>query len=108
MTSLLAVSQGISVVEENVFEMRFRHVPELVKMGADIKVRGRTAIIKGVKKLCGGSVTAYDLRCAAALVIAGLSADGKTVIDGIKHLERGYFDMPNKLRLLGADVCKRE
>lgn len=107
-TSLLAVSQGISVVEENVFEMRFRHVPELVKMGADIKVRGRTAIIKGVKKLCGGSVTAYDLRCAAALVIAGLSADGKTVIDGIKHLERGYFDMPNKLRLLGADVCKRE
>ena len=107
-TSLLSVSQGISVVEENVFEMRFRHVPELVKMGADIKVRGKTAIIKGVRRLCGTSVTAHDLRCAAALILAGLTADGKTIIDGSKHLERGYYNMPEKLTALGADVYKIE
>ena len=107
-TSLLSVSQGISIVEENVFEMRFRHVPELVKMGADIKVRGKTAIIKGVRRLCGTSVTAHDLRCAAALILAGLTADGKTIIDGSKHLERGYYNMPEKLTALGADVYKIE
>lgn len=107
-TSLLSVSQGISVVEENVFEMRFRHVPELVKMGADIKVRGKTSIIKGVRRLYGTSVTAHDLRCAAALMLAGLTAEGKTIIDGSKHLERGYYNMPEKLTALGADVYKIE
>lgn len=105
-TSLLSVSSGISVVEENVFEMRFRHIPELIKMGADIKVRGSTAIIRGVKKLHAAEVTAYDLRCGAALVLAGLVAEGKTVVCGIKHLERGYLEMDKKLRCLGADIIK--
>lgn len=106
-TSLLAVSQGLSVVEENMFEMRFRHIPELVKMGADIKIRGKNAIIKGVKKLHGLEVTACDLRCGASLVLAGLCAEGETVVDGINHVERGYFDMPRKLRELGAEIYKR-
>ncbi len=106
-TSLLAVSEGLSIVEENMFEMRFRHIPELVKMGAEIVVRGKNAIIKGVKKLHGLEVTAYDLRCGASLILAGLCAEGKTVVNGIRHVERGYYDIEGKLRLLGAQIYKR-
>ena len=105
--SLLSVSDGAAVVTENVFEMRYRYVPELIKMGADISVKGRNAIIRGVKRLNGANVFAQDLRGGAALVLAGLNAEGTTVVNDVKHVERGYFNMHEKLRLLGADVKRQ-
>lgn len=104
--SLLSVSQGLSVVSENIFEMRFKHVPELVKMGANICVKGQNAIITGVSRLNGANVVAQDLRGGAALVLAGLNAEGRTVISDVHHIERGYFLMEEKLRSLGADIVK--
>ena len=104
--SLLSVSKGVSVVTENVFEMRFKHVPELVKMGANITVKGQSAIVNGVEKLNGASVVAEDLRGGAALVLAGLSAEGQTIVNDIHHIERGYCLMDEKLRALGADIRK--
>ena len=103
-TALLSVADGVSVVTENVFEMRYKHIPELIKMGADITVKGKTAIIKGVERLHGASVTSFDLRGGASLVVAGLNAEGVTEVTGIKHIERGYFNMPQKLNALGADI----
>ena len=105
--SLAAVSDGVSVISENVFETRFRHVQELVKMGADITVKGKTAILKGVKNLYGASVSASDLRGGAALVLAGLNAEGKTVVNDVYHIKRGYLDMDKKLSSLGADVKRK-
>ena len=105
--SLLSVSDGAAVVTENVFEMRYRYVPELIKMGADISVKGRNAIIRGVKRLNGANVFAQDLRGGAALVLAGLNAEGTTIVNDVKHVERGYFNMHEKLRLLGADVKRQ-
>lgn len=102
--SLLTVSDGVSVVTENVFEMRYKHVSELIKMGADISVKGRTAIINGVKRLQGASVYASDLRGGAALILAGLNAEGQTVVNNIHHVKRGYLDFDRKLSALGADV----
>ncbi len=104
--SLLTVSQGVSVVTENVFEMRFKHVPQLVKMGAQICVKGQNAIINGVEQLHGANVLAEDLRGGASLVLAGLNAQGKTIINDIKHIERGYYLMDEKLRGLGADIIR--
>ena len=104
--SLLSVSDGVSLVTENVFEMRFRHVPELVKMGANICVKGQNAIITGVERLNGACVTAMDLRGGAALVLAGVNADGQTVVNDVHHIERGYSSMDIKLRQLGADIIK--
>ncbi len=105
--ALSTVSEGVSVVTENVFEMRYRHVQELIKMGADITVRGKTAIVKGVERLTGANVIAHDLRGGAALVIAGLNAEGKTVVEDVSHIQRGYLDMDKKLRSLGADVRRK-
>jgi len=105
--SLLAVSKGTSVVTENVFEMRFRHVSELKKMGAQIDVIDKTAIINGVKRLHGSTVTAQDLRGGAALVLAALNAEGKSVIEDVRHIERGYLNMDLKLNALGADIKKK-
>lgn len=105
--SLATVSDGVSMVTENVFEMRYRHVQELIKMGADITVSGRTAIVKGVKRLTGATVRAQDLRGGAALVLAGLNAEGKTVVEDVVHIQRGYLDMDKKLRSLGADIKKK-
>ncbi len=105
--ALACVSEGVSVIEENVFEMRFKHVPELIKMGADITVKGRTAIVTGVKSLTGAEVYANDLRAGAALVLAGLSAEGTTVVSGIPFIERGYLCFDDKLRSLGADVKRQ-
>ena len=102
--ALLAVSEGVSVVTENVFEMRYKHVAELIKMGADLSVKGRTAIINGVSVLNGATVTAHDLRGGAALVLAGLNAIGQTTVEDIKHVKRGYLDFDKKLRSLGADI----
>ena len=106
--ALLTVSKGQSLVTENVFESRFRHVPQLVKMGADISIKDKVACIKGVSILHGADVVAQDLRGGASLVLAGLNAEGKTVINDIYHIERGYSLMEEKLRSLGADITKEE
>lgn len=102
--ALLTVSDGESVVTENVFEKRYTHVNELVKMGAKISVKGKTAVVNGVKVLNGANVVAKDLRGGASLVLAGLNAQGTTVVDNIHHVKRGYLDMDKKLCALGADI----
>ncbi len=108
MMALATVSKGVSVITENIFESRFLHVEELRKMGADITVKGKTAIVKGIDFLRGEEVTAKDLRGGAALVVAGLNAHGQTVINGLNHIKRGYVDMQNKLLSLGADIIIEE
>ncbi|WP_204151235.1 UDP-N-acetylglucosamine 1-carboxyvinyltransferase [Leptolyngbya sp. CCY15150] len=102
--SLLALSEGNSIVIENIFENRLRHVAELSRMGADIRVEGNTAIICGVPKLSGAPVVATDLRASAALVLAGLAAEGTTTLQGLQHLDRGYDNLEWKLKQLGADL----
>ena len=104
--SLAAVSEGTSLITENIFETRFRHVSELNKMGANIIIRGKTAIVSGVKRLCGANVYAEDLRGGAALVLGALGAEGSSVVNDICHIERGYADMDIKLSLLGARIKK--
>lgn len=102
--ALLTVSQGSSVVTENVFENRFGHVKEFLKMGANIRVKGKNAFIEGVNRLHGATVTANDLRGGAALVLAGLNAEGVTTVCDTIHIQRGYFDMVGKLSNLGANI----
>lgn len=102
--ALLATAEGTSVVTENVYERRFRYVNELIRMGADIKQDGRTAVINGVPMLTGAQTTATDLRAGAALVCAALGAEGESIISGIEHLERGYENMVGKLKSLGAQI----
>ncbi len=102
--AMLSVAEGTSVVTENVYERRFRYVNELVRMGADIKQEGRTAIITGVPKLTGAQTAASDLRAGAALVCAALAAEGQSEISGIEHIERGYENLVGKLRGLGAQI----
>lgn len=102
--AMLCIADGTSVVTENVYERRFRYVNELVRMGADIKQEGRSAIIRGVPKLMGAQVTASDLRAGAALVVAALVAEGQSEISGIEHIERGYHDLVPKLKGLGAQM----
>ena len=105
-TVALGLSAGTSIVTESIFENRFKYVDELTRMGANIKVESNTAIIDGVERYTGASITAPDLRAGAALVIAGLAADGITVVDDIKYIERGYEDFHIKLRGLGAQIDK--
>lgn len=105
-TVALGLSAGTSIVTESIFENRFKYVDELTRMGANIKVEGNTAIIDGVKRYTGASITAPDLRAGAALVIAGLAADGMTIVDDIKYIERGYEDFHLKLQSLGAQIDK--
>ena len=102
--SLLTLAQGVSVISETVFENRFLHVDELKRMGARIKIESRAAVIQGVESLSGAPVKATDLRAGAALVLAGLAAEGVTEVSSAEHIQRGYVDMPGKLRALGADV----
>ncbi|WP_282943184.1 UDP-N-acetylglucosamine 1-carboxyvinyltransferase [Paenibacillus sp. RC67] len=104
MMALLLTADGTSIVTETVFENRFMHVEQLVNMNASIKVDGRAAVISGGGRLRGGKVCATDLRAGAALVLAALAAEGETEITGIHHIDRGYVDIANKLRLLGADI----
>lgn len=101
---LLCLADGTSTVTDNVFATRFQYIDELVKMGASIKVTGRTAIINGVQSLTGAPLKAGDLRACAALVIAGLCARGTTELEGVRYIERGYVDVVGKLRALGADI----
>lgn len=102
----LGLSQGTSIVTESIFENRFKYVDELARMGGDIKVEGNTAIINGVSKYTGARVSAPDLRAGAALVIAGLAAEGITVVDDIVYIQRGYECFEEKLRSLGAQIEK--
>ncbi len=102
--ALNTLADGTSVIVENIFENRYMHAPELSRMGAQIEVEGDTAVVKGVESLSGATVMATDLRASASLVIAGLAAEGETIVDRIYHLDRGYERMEEKLRALGADI----
>lgn len=106
MTTLLAVSNGTSIVTESIFENRFKYVDELSRMGASIKVESNTAIIDGVERLTGAAVSAPDLRAGAALVIAGLMAEGFTTVENVEYIERGYECFEYKMQQLGADIVK--
>jgi UDP-N-acetylglucosamine 1-carboxyvinyltransferase len=102
--SLMSLADGTSIINETIFENRFTHVAELRRMGADIRTDGRTAIIKGVPRLSAAPVMATDLRASASLILAGLAAEGQTVISRIYHLDRGYDNIEQKLSALGADI----
>jgi len=102
--ALNCISNGTSKMTETIFENRFMHVNELVRLGANIQIDGNVALAVGVPKLSGATVMATDLRASASLVIAGLVAEGETVVDRIYHLDRGYDQMETKLRGLGADI----
>ena len=104
LVAMLTTARGTSIMVETVFENRYKHVDELLRMGANIKLEGRIAVIKGVRKLVGANVCARDLRGGAALVLAGLAAEGETVVSDIKHIDRGYERIEEKLRLVGATI----
>ena len=106
MMSLLSIVDGVSVITETVFENRFMHVAELQRMGANIKIDGRTAIIEGVPKLTGCEVKATDLRAGAAMILGGLVADGVTEIGDIYHIDRGYVSIEDKFRALGVEIYR--
>ena len=107
LSTLLTLAEGTSIVTDDIFDNRFRFVAELRRMGADISVDGKVAVIEGVGKLNGAPVKATDLRAGAALVIGALAADGITEIDDIFHIERGYENIDEKLKALGADITKK-
>lgn len=104
LVTLLAVSEGVGIVTENLYPGRFRYVEELSKLGADIRTDGHHAIVRGVERLRGAAVVAPDIRAGAALVVAGLVAEGRTVISGVEHIDRGYDDIVGRLASLGALV----
>jgi UDP-N-acetylglucosamine 1-carboxyvinyltransferase len=105
-TALNSIANGMGTITETVFENRFMHVQELQRMGADIRVEGNIAIIKGVKSLKGAQVMATDLRASASLILAGLVAKGETVVDRIYHIDRGYEYIDEKLSQLGAKIMR--
>ena len=104
---LMSIAEGTSIAIETVFENRFMHVSELKRMGADIRIEGRSAIIEGKNNLLGAPVKATDLRAGAALVLAGLVAEGTTEIMDIHHIDRGYVNIEEKLRSLGANIYRK-
>jgi UDP-N-acetylglucosamine 1-carboxyvinyltransferase len=105
--AVLSIAEGTSIVTETIYENRFMQVAELRRMGADIVVTGNSAVVKGIPKLMGAEVKSSDLRASAALVIAGLTAQGITEVTGLHHLDRGYDHLESKLRSLGADIYRR-
>lgn len=106
--TLATVAEGTSVIVENIFESRFKHVPELLRMGAKIRTEGRVAVIDGVKRLYGASVVSPDLRGGSALVLAGLVAHGTTEVGCLRHIDRGYENFENNLCMLNADIIRME
>ena len=104
MTALACICEGSTVIVENLFETRFKHVPELIRMGADVTVRGRSAFVRGVGSLKGADVVAGDLRGGAALTLAAISAEGLSTVTDLSHIDRGYSDFEYKLRSLGARI----
>ena len=106
MTATLATAKGTSTVIESIFDNRFKYADELTRMGANIKVEGgNIAVVEGVETLKGAEVNALDLRAGAALVLAGLGADGYTIVDDIHYIQRGYEDFPQKLTKLGGNIA---
>ena len=106
MTTLLALSEGVSIVTETIFESRHKYIGELRRMGANINVEGNSAIITGVEQFTGATVSAPDLRAGAALVIAGLASEGFTIVEQIQYIERGYEDFEQKIQGLGGIIEK--
>jgi UDP-N-acetylglucosamine 1-carboxyvinyltransferase len=102
--ALMVVADGTSVIQENIFENRFMHVPELLRMGADISVHGDTATVRGREKLKGAPVMATDLRASVSLILAGLAAEGETIVNRVYHLDRGFERIEAKLGACGADI----
>jgi UDP-N-acetylglucosamine 1-carboxyvinyltransferase len=102
--AMLCLAQGASVLTETIFENRYMHVPELARMGADITVKGRSAMVRGVPVLTGAPVMATDLRASMSLIIAGLAAEGETQVQRVYHLDRGYERLEEKLAAVGADI----
>ena len=107
LTAMLAVSDGVGIVTENLFAGRFRYVEELVRLGADIRTDSHHAVVRGVARLSGAPLKAHDIRAGAAMVVAGLAAEGETTIAGAHHVDRGYDDLVGKLRALGAEIERR-
>ncbi|MFI8711649.1 UDP-N-acetylglucosamine 1-carboxyvinyltransferase [Brevibacillus brevis] len=105
-TTLLTLAKGSSIVTDNIYSSRFRHVDELRRMGASLKIEGRSAVIEGGSKLNGAKVIASDLRAGAALFIAGLATNGTTELEGLEHIDRGYENLVGKLQALGADITR--
>ncbi len=106
--ALLTIAKGTSIIVETVFENRYRHVEEYLRMGADIRIEGRIAVIKGVEKLVGANVRARDLRGGAGLILAGLAAEGVTIVDDPTHIDRGYESIDRDLNMAGADIRRDE
>lgn len=104
MAATFTIAKGTTIVVENIFENRYKYVQELNKMGAKITVEGKSAIIRGIRKIYGATVKATDLRGGAALVLAGLSAKGTTVVENIEYILRGYEDFDKKIRALGGNI----
>ncbi|MDD9923022.1 MAG: UDP-N-acetylglucosamine 1-carboxyvinyltransferase, partial [Boseongicola sp.] len=104
MMALLCTAEGVSVLEETIFENRFMHAPELLRMGADIDISGGTATVTGVERLKGAPVMATDLRASVSLILAGLAAEGETVVSRVYHLDRGYEHVEEKLGAVGAKI----
>jgi UDP-N-acetylglucosamine 1-carboxyvinyltransferase len=102
--AMLTLAEGTSLLTETIFENRYMHVPELARMGADIEVRGRSAVVRGVAKLAGAPVMATDLRASMSLILAGLAAEGETEVHRVYHLDRGYERLEEKLQAVGADI----
>jgi UDP-N-acetylglucosamine 1-carboxyvinyltransferase len=98
------IAEGVGVIKETIFENRFMHLNELMRLGADIRIDGHTAIIQGVERLTGAPIMATDLRASASLVLAGLVAEGETTVDRIYHIDRGYENIEEKLGGLGAKI----
>ncbi|HWL41442.1 MAG TPA: UDP-N-acetylglucosamine 1-carboxyvinyltransferase [Ilumatobacter sp.] len=106
--AMLAVADGVSIVTENLYPGRFRYVEELQRLGADIRTTGHHAVVRGVGRLSGAPVRAHDIRAGAAMVVAGLAADGETTISGVHHIDRGYDNLVGRLRSVGADIERTE
>jgi UDP-N-acetylglucosamine 1-carboxyvinyltransferase len=106
--TLLSIAEGVSIVKETIYENRFKHVGELKRMGADISVERDVAVITGVERLSGAEVKAHDLRAGAAMVIAGVQADGQTEVSDLYHLDRGYEHLVEKMKSLGAQIERVE
>jgi len=104
--AIMCKAKGVSIIEETIFENRFQQVPELQRMGADITVKGSIAVVRGGKSLSGAEVGSTDIRAAASLIIAGLMAEGETVVNNLHYLDRGYDQLDVKFKSLGADIIR--
>ena len=102
--TMLSVADDVGIVTENLYPGRFRYVEELLRLGADIRTNGHHAVVRGVPRLSGAPVRAHDIRAGAAMVVAGLAAEGETVITGVGHIDRGYDDLVGRLARVGADI----